>query len=454
MSTPARSPLLAKEDYWAIWFGLGLVLVTFFFYLGGISLKDSIAVSPPRNYHTFAEILGHFGQTWHWYLALYVMFLIVFSVSMHIMGHNLKRFIPSFTILFVVSALILAATNNAWAHSHELNYALVALALGLIVGNVVRLPKWFDAGLRTEYYIKTGIVMLGATLPITLIWQSGPTAFIQATIVSLVTWATIFFIGTRLFKLDRRFAAVMGAAGAVCGVSASLAVGGAVKAEKEHIAISISIVTIAALIMIFLLPVLSNALGLHPAVAGAWIGNSEFADAAGLAAAEAIRATGDEAVRAFTLIKVIGRDIWIGIWAFALSLISVIFWERSKDSPKPSAAVIWERFPKFVIGFFAASAFISTVTFVAISDAGAATADEVDHVMNDVISPFLIKPIKALRTWTFCLTFLCIGLTTRFRELTKFGPKPLWAFALGVCVNVPLGFLLSEFVFGEHWRNL
>ncbi len=450
MNNSSRSPLLMKEDYWAIWLGLGLILTAFVFYALGDSLSHYFAVAPPKGYRDWGELGGHFAGHWPWYLALYLILLTIFSLSIKVMGRDVKNFVLGFTILFVGSLIILTLTANSWARAHELNYALVALAVGLLIGNLVKLPEWFDDALRTEYYVKTGIVMLGATLSLTLIYRAGPYAFLQATIVSIVTWSTIFFVGTRLLKIDRRFAAVMGAGGAICGVSASIAVGGAVKAEKEHIAISISIVTIAALIMIFLLPFLANVIGLHPAVAGAWIGNSEFADAAGFAAAVAIDeshtvATGEvtgEAVKAFTLVKVIGRDIWIGIWAFLLALVSVILWEREEGGQRPGAGVIWERFPKFVLGFFVASAFISVISAI----------NTQDHY-DEAIYPLLIKPIKTLRTWTFCLTFLCIGLTTRFRELTRFGAKPLWAFAIGVLVNVPLGYVLSQYVFGTYWRT-
>jgi uncharacterized membrane protein YadS len=315
--------------------------------------------------------------------------------------------------------------------------------LGLVVGNVGKLPGWLDSSLRTEYYIKTGIVLLGATLPLTAIVTAGPIAFLQATIVSVCTWLAMFVVATRFFGLDKRFGAVLGAGGAVCGVSASIAVGGAVKADKEHVAISISIVSLWAIVMIFFLPIASKALGLHPGVAGAWIGTSEFADAAGYAAAQTIAShTGTEAaIQTFTLMKVIGRDIWIGIWAFALAIVSTAVWERgtSPGGPAVGARVIWDRFPKFVIGFFVASVIMSIL--VAVSP---------DALAAD-ITPRLITPIKTLRTWTFVFTFLCIGLTTRFRELAKFGMPPFWAFTVGVLINVPLGFLLSTVVFKGFW---
>jgi uncharacterized integral membrane protein (TIGR00698 family) len=371
------------------------------------------------------------------------MWLSIFTVSIKVMGHKVAEYIPGFLILFALSVVILVFSSWKYAKDYNLEAPLVALLVGLIAGNILKIPRWIDTSLRTEYYIKTGIILLGATLPFTLIIKAGPVAFLQATIVSLSTFFTIYLIGTRMLKLDRRFSSVMGAGGSVCGVSASIAVGGAVRAEKEHVAISISLVTIWAIVMIFVLPIASKALGLDTGVAGAWIGTSEFADAAGFAAAQAM---GDEkAIRAFTLMKVIGRDIWIGLWSFALAIISVVYWEkkaRSESQDRISAMEIWWRFPKFVLGFFIASIAISVVS---IGYSG--------ESFDEVLKPLLIGPIKTLRTWTFIFTFLCIGLTTRFRELAKFGWHPLAAFTAGVVVNVPLGFVLSSVVFAHYWTE-
>ncbi|UCG87300.1 MAG: putative sulfate exporter family transporter [Gemmatimonadota bacterium] len=436
------SSLWRKEDWWAVWLGLGIIVCALLFFLAGSTLGP-LAVSPPRDWTASSQVVTHFADQWVWYVVLYAVFAMIFTVSTKVMGYEPKQYLPGFTVIYVASVLILVVSQSEFFHTYSLEAPLVALILGLLVGNFARLPQWLDASLRTEYYIKTGIVLLGATLPLTLIVSAGPIAFLQATIVSICTWLAIFFAATRLFGLDKRFGAVLGAGGAVCGVSASIAVGGAVKAGKEHVAISISIVSIWALVMIFVLPLASNALGLHPGVAGAWIGTSEFADAAGYAAAQTIASnSGTEApIQTFTLMKVIGRDIWIGIWAFVLSIVAVAMWERGGNSGGEALGigVVWARFPKFVIGFFLASVIMSIV--VATSSADYATE----------IQPQLITPIKTLRTWTFVFTFLCIGLTTRFRELAKFGMPPFWAFTLGVAINVPLGYLLSTIVFSEYW---
>lgn len=438
------SELWKKEDWWAIWMGLGIVLVAIIFYFSGSSLKP-LAVMPPK-WLGFGTVIDHFGATWGWYLLLFFIFMVIFSVSSRIMGFNLKEYIPGFILIFLGSLIILVFSKWKYASEYNLESPLVALLVGLIIGNSARIPKWLNASLRTEYYIKTGIVLLGATLPLTLIIDAGPIAFLQATIVSIATFLTIWFVGVKVFKLDKRFAAVIGGAGSVCGVSAAIAIGGAIKAKKDYVAIGISIVSLWAIVMIFVLPFACRILGLPAGVSGAWIGTSEFADAAGFAAAASI---GHEAaIQNYTLMKVIGRDIWIGLWSFFLAIIACYYWEVSSDQEggmKSSRAIkeVWFRFPKFVIGFFAACIIMS---FVA---SGFSSSD-----FSTILKPKLIAPIKDLRTWTFVFTFLCIGLTTRFKELLKFGWKPFNAFTFGVIINVPLGYILSTIIFRDYWAAI
>jgi len=386
-------------------------------------------------------LLPHFASRWFWYILLFVVFLVIFMVSMKIMGRNYVEFMPGFTIIFTGSFVILVFSSWKYAKDYNLEAPLVALLAGLIIGNIRKMPAWFQTSLLTEYYIKTGIVLLGATLPLTLIFRAGPIAFLQATIVSITTFAAIYFSATRLFKLENRLGAVLGAAGSICGVSAAIAVGGSVQAKKEQIAMGISIVTIWAIVMIFILPFACKGLGLPLGVGGAWIGTSEFADAAGFAAAAALSSESEAAINAYTLMKVIGRDIWIGIWAFILSIVAVTVWERKQagTAQRAGVSIIWKRFPKFVLGFIAATIIMSFVTM---------------RVSMENFESLIKGPIKTLRTWTFVFTFLCIGLTTRFKDLAQFGWEPFWAFSIGVCVNVPLGYALSTIVFVGYWEGI
>ncbi len=276
--------LFSNEDWWSIWIGLALVVVAYGLFASGASIKW-LTVAPTRWAsldQAWSDFAAHAGN----YLALFAVFAVLFSIAIVTLKQRLAHFLPSFLILFVVSIAIYY--GGAWTSSvkYNLEPPLVALALGLIISNVFPLPEWFQAGLRVEFYIKVGIILLGATLPFTLLVWAGPVAFGQATIVSLATFFTIFLVG-RALGLDRRFAAVLGVGGAVCGVSAAIAVSGAVRAKREQASSAITLVVLWAIVMIFVLPFASRSLGLSTGVAGAWIGTSEFADADGVAAAQA-----------------------------------------------------------------------------------------------------------------------------------------------------------------------
>jgi uncharacterized membrane protein YadS len=442
--------LWKKEDWWAIWIGLGVVIVGYLLFANGASLKW-IAVTPAK-WSTFAQLGQHFAGNWLRYVAQFVAWTAIFSVALTALGHKARQFIPAFISLYVAAVIIFVIGQWDKANTYDLEPPLVALAVGLVISNLIGLPRWLDAGYRVEFYVKTGIVLLGATLPFTLILWAGPTAILQASIVSIVTFLTIYWVALKL-GIDRRLAATLGVGGAVCGVSAAIAIAGAVGAKKEDGPIAISLVIGWAIVMIFVLPLVARALGLPTGVAGAWIGTSEFADAAGLAAAQAyaglaghdpnIAGTADQAMFSFTLMKVVGRDVWIGIWAFVLAAISISRWEARESGRKANAAEIWWRFPKFVLGFLVASLLITVVSqHYSLGD------------YNKSVVPNLTGPIKDLRSWAFIFCFLSIGLTTRFKDLASAGGRPFVAFTSGVVVNVILGFILSTIVFVAYWTNL
>ena len=444
------SELVRKDDWWAIWIGLSLVAVAIALFANGSSIKW-IAVAPQKWSHfadVAAQLRTHGGQ----YAALFLLWAVSLGAGAAALGIKLSRFLPAFLALYAAAAVIYFLGLWDMAAHYNLEPPLVALGLGLIVSNTIGTPRWLEPGLRVEFYIKTGIVLLGAGLPLTLIAWAGPVAIVQAGIVSLVTFGVIYFAAVRL-GLDRRLAATLGTGGAVCGVSGAIAVGGAVGAKKDQVSVAISLVVVWAIVMIFVLPLAARSLHLSTGVAGAWIGTSEFADAAGLAAAQTyggyagnvpgIAGNADAAVSAFTLMKVIGRDVWIGVWAFVLSLIATTRWERTPVQGRPDGGEVWRRFPKFVLGFLVASAVIALVS----------KGYDYASYKKEVL-PGLVAPLQAFRTWTFTFAFLSIGLTTKIREFASVGARPFYAFTLGVLVNGALGFVLSTQVFAEFWTRL
>jgi len=439
--------LYLKEDWWAIWIGIGLITIAILLFSNGSTLLKTLAINPGGlKWTSFGQLLDHFAKNAQTYLLQFAAWLAIFGASLRMMGIKLSQFVPAFVFLYLMSLIMFSVAGWANAAKFNLEAPLVALVAGLILANVFRLPKWMDSAFRVEYFVKLGIVLLGATFPISLVITAGPVAIGQATFISVFTCLTIYFLATRIFGLDKRLSAVIGVGGSVCGVSASMAIAASVGAKKDHLYSSVTLVVGWALVMILVLPFVAQALHLHSGVAGAWIGTSEFADAAGFAAASAygkMAGNEDTAIKAFTLMKVIGRDLWIGIWSIFWAFIATMVWEKQETGVKPDAREIWWRFPKFVLGFFIASMLMTLVT------KGYSTAD-----FNKLVKPDLILPLGSLRTWAFIFCFLSIGLTTRFRELKPVGWKAFAAFSLGVLANVILGYLMSVHVFGEHWSSL
>ena len=448
---PRAGAFWKKDDWWAVAIGLGLIVLAYALFAGGSSLAW-IAVIPAK-WSNFGQLLAHFATNWPRYAAQFVLWLVLVSMALTALGYRLRSCVPAFAFLYALSIVIFALGQWADAIRYNLEPPLVALVAGLLIANLNLLPHGMDAGFRVEFYIKLGVVLLGATLPLTLIVWAGPIALAQASIVSIVTFAVIFFVA-RALGLEPRFAAVLGVGGAVCGVSAAIAIAAAVGARKQDTAVVISIVIGWAILMIFALPFAASLFALPAGVGGAWIGTSEFADAAGFAAAQAYgdiaaRIPGapadalDQSVAAFTLMKVVGRDVWLGIWAVVLSVIATTRWDDTGVQNRAGPHEIWKRFPKFVIGFVLASIFITLI------------AQSVGHAQfGKTATADLVTPIKNLRTWAFAFGFLSIGLTTRLRDLAGVGARPLLAFSSGVVVNVLLGLVLSAVVFGGYWAQL
>lgn len=444
---------IGSEDWWAVAIGLFAIVVAYALFASGTSIKW-LTVAPAK-WAQPAQLGVDVAKHASGYVSLFIAFAIVFSAAIGSLGQQIGRFLVGFVAVFILSALIFSAGAWAQASTYNLEPPLIALALGLVISNVIGVPEWLAPALRVELYIKVGIVLLGATLPLTLIAWGGPVAIGQATIVSLVTFFVIYF-AARALAIDKRFAAVLGVGGAVCGVSAAIAIAGAVRARREQASVAITLVVIWAIVMVFALPGVSRLLGLSTGVAGAWIGTSEFADAAGIAAAQAygdfarhaggaVAGAPEASLQAFVLMKVVGRDIWIGIWAFVLAIVATTRWDREAGEElrtETRAREIWVRFPKFVIGFVIASVLVTWIS------SHYTLAD-----YRSVVTPAFVAPIVALRTWAFTFCFLSIGLTTRFASLTATGLKPLVAFTAGVVVNVAIGYVLSVHVFAPYWSN-
>lgn len=426
-----------KEDNLAFILALGVVfLISALWFFAKFELYAFLNVK----FHTWdsANFAVNFNfKTLLNLLIIFIAFSAVFSLCAFILGKSVKSFLLGFFVLFLLAILVFLLSSHKIAKDLQLESPLIALFIGLILANFIKIPPFLQNALMSEFYVKLGIIFMGATLSLNLIANAALVAIIQACIITCVTFFAIYFIATKFFKLEKPFGATLAAGGSICGVSAAIVIGNSCKAKPEHISATISIVVFWAVIMIFVLPFVCSALNLDAAVAGAFIGSSEFADAAGFAAAASLN--DDRAIAAFTMMKVIGRDAFIGVWAVGVALVSLKFWQKdnSQNLQDSKLKIIWQKFPNFILAFILASIFTSVMIFM---------INDISSYQNEVV-----KTLKNLRNWVFSLCFLSIGLSTNFRTILQVGYKPFLAFSLGALINLAIGFTLCIFVFSDFW---
>ena len=242
---------------------------------------------------------------------------------------------------------------------YNLEYALWALVVGLIVSNTVGTPAFARPAIRTEFYIKTGLVLLGAEVLFNRLLALGvPGVFVSWLVTPVVLIGTYVF-GQRVLKMESRsLNMVICADMSVCGVSAAIATAAACRAKKEELSLAIGLSLAFTVVMMVVMPPVIQWLGMGPVLGGAWIGGT--IDSTGAVAA-AGGMLGDTALAVAATVKMI-QNILIGFVAFGVAVYWVTVVERSADAPRPSLLEIWRRFPKFVLGFLAASLVFSALS--------------------------------------------------------------------------------------------
>jgi uncharacterized integral membrane protein (TIGR00698 family) len=304
-----------------------------------------------------------------------------------------------------------------------LEYPLWAAILGLVGNGLLRLFKIRELvrpGFRTELFLKIGLVLMGAGISLNLLITAAGGALVQGlvmiTSVFLFTWWL-----SGVFKLDKKLRAVISMAISVCGVSAAIAAAGSVLAKKEHVTYAITLVILVALPMMVLAPLAAGWMGLPEEVAGAWFGGNIDTTAA-VVGAGAIY--GDRAEEIATIVKNT-QNAMIGVVAFLLSLYFSMVVEQRKGE-RPSPRIIWDRFPKFILGFIAASILYSLGWI----DGGKGTA------------------LDALKNWAFTLAFVCVGLEFSIGELKRLGWAPIAVFLIATVFNTLLALGVAWLIFG------
>jgi len=303
-----------------------------------------------------------------------------------------------------------------------LEYPLWAALVGLIANGVLKAVNFYDypaLGFRTELFLKIGLVLLGAGISFKVIVTAAVGAIVQALIMVTAVYFFSWWLSGK-FGLPDTLRAVMSTAVSICGVSAAIAAAGSVLAKKEEITYVTALVIITALPLMVIAPLLAGWMGLSEPVAGAWFGGNVDTTAAVVGAGTIY----GETAQAIASIVKQTQNVLIGVVAFLLALYFTTVVEGKSE--KPSASVIWKRFPKFVLGFILAS-LIFTFGWIN-SDASSA--------------------IKGMKDWAFCLAFVCMGLELSVTSLRKMGWSPVIVYLIVTVFNTILALLISILIFG------
>jgi uncharacterized integral membrane protein (TIGR00698 family) len=432
------SKLLHTEDWLAVWIGFIIIAVALVAVLTGsfdfAALKfktwtwgETVSGAAAAKIVPLGQQLAS-GAFWLKMLLTAVVLGVLFTVGAKLTGGKVSKFIPAFIGVFLLSVVV-RLISAEFTLNRYLEWAFWALIVGMLISNTIGTPGWLKPAVRTEFYIKTGLVIMGFSVLFSNIAKFGLYGLGIAWVVTPIVILFMWWFGTKVLKIDNKpLIITMASATSVCGTSAAIASGAASGCKKDDLTMTISISIIFTVLMMVLEPVIIKACGMSPIMGGALIGGT--VDSTG-AVAVAGSVLGGEAEKAAVLVKMI-QNILIGFIAFFVALFFATRVDK-KNGQKVGAGEIWTRFPKFIIGFFVASLVAS---FIVLPLAG---ADQVNAV-NGVLDQY--------KNWCFVLAFVSIGLDTNFRDIARQmkGGKPLWLYIVGQTFNIVLTFAMVWFL--------
>jgi uncharacterized integral membrane protein (TIGR00698 family) len=412
--------LLRNEDWLAFFAGIAIVLSAWAgFYFPSPRFGWADAGSFQKLFFDSDNIKGLTG----------LMFLLIIAgvLTFFLSKKKFPALIATVLLIFSISIASQWISGFKPVKYYGFEYVIFALLLGITLRSIFGLPEWLKKNLHTEFFIKTGLVVLGSGIIFGDIVKAGSLGMLQALIVVIAVWFFAYWIAKKL-KVDDELAVMLSSAVSICGVSAAIAAAGAIKGDGKKLSYVVSLVLIIALPMLIFLPIAARYLGLNPAQAGAWFGGTIDTSGAVVASGTIF---GEEALKFSTIVK-FSQNVLIGFAAVAISIFWALRENRATNNgekKKVDFGVIWERFPKFVLGFIAASLIYSFA--VQPSDV-AATKDY----------------LKSVQTAFFAFAFVGIGMETDLSLLLKTGNgRPAWAFVIAQVFNIIFTLVIAYFLF-------
>ena len=389
-------------------------------YAGAIILL--LATLFPEAMPSMPKKLGD-AEAWGKAATMFASILGLTYLCHAVLRRAMKGIFLSLLVIFALSLGAQVVANIPIIKEWGLESVFFSVIFGLIVSNLFRVPDWLKPAIQSEFYIKIGIVCLGSTILFGEVLKSGVFGLAQALIVVFCVWYFAFRTSKRM-GVDDEMSTMLASSVSICGVSAAIATAGVIKGDNKKLSYIISLVLVCAIPMMYLMPWIANLLGLSEEVAGAWLGGT--IDTTGAVAASGTM-LGETAAQTAIIVKS-SQNVLLGVAAFVISLMWTYRGEQHEE--KPTLGVIWDRFPKFVVGFILASLVFSFLL-------------DVDCAKS------VGKITKGFTNTLFSIAFVCVGLETRFAEIfSKENRRPMWAFLTAQGFNIVVTLAVAYILFG------
>ena len=368
----------------------------------------------------------------------FIIALTILFVGNRLLGRPMRGLLVSFIVIFAIAVMAQWVAKLEVVKFYGFEAVFFSVLFGLLVRNLFRVPEWLKPAIQGEFFIKIGVVCLGATVLFSDVMKSGFAGLIQAVLVVSIVWFFAYMLARKL-RVERSTAMTLASGCSICGVSASITAAGVAGTDKKSLSYICSLVLIIVVPMIYLMPWLAEMVvplltddpTLQQEITGAWIGGT-IDTTSGVGASSAM--AGDVAQSTAIVVKAT-QNVLIGFVAFFIALY--LSTRNGNGTTRPSLSIVWEKFPKFILGFVLASAVFSILQsndMLTLNDSG--------KIMETSLA-------KNFSTFFFSLSFVCIGMDTRLKDIvSRENRRVLWSFVGAQLFNIVVTMFLAWLMFG------
>ncbi len=302
--------------------------------------------------------------------------------------------------------------------SKSISEILIAVLLGLLVGNLFRLNAAMRAGAKfaLQRLLRFGIILLGLRLSMQDVAATGLTALALVVLCISAALTMAWFAG-RLFHVPPKLAALIGVGTAICGNTAIIATAPVLEADEEEMGFAVATITLFGLLAVLLYPLIGHFLGLSDRAFGLWAGTA-VNDTSQVVAVSAIYSP--LSLDVATIVKLTRNTLMA-----PLIILFGLVYTRALNRPMSNSAARAARFdwgkliPGFVLGFLA-MALLRTLGVAA-----GLLPQSVSHPGELQTAAAFLKTVDEMSKFLILMALTGVGLNTNLGSLRRLGLKPL-----------------------------